>query len=199
MAPEVATQPTTQAHSRPTPTRVGRPPLPVGLVSDAEAAAVAAAAVPPQPRTTLVLRNVPPRLTTQLLVETVCFKADFAVVVRNPQKGCASCGFAFVNFCDGTSAEQCLNDWQGRESLVGQKCHGKLHIEWAVFQGFEACFFKHYGTHKSLHDQRLWAWVAPDRRQYEASFFLRRRRARASSPGDKAAVKLASMRGSVEQ
>ena len=127
MAPEVATQPTTQAHSRPTPTRVGRPPLPVGLVSDAEAAAAAAAAVPPQPRTTLVLRNVPPRLTTQLLVETVCFKADFAVVVRNPQKGCASCGFAFVNFCDGTSAEQCLNDWQGRESLVGQKCNGKLH------------------------------------------------------------------------
>ena len=137
MAPEVATQPTTQAHSRPTPTRVGRPPLPVGLVSDAEAAA--AAAVPPQPRTTLVLRNVPPRLTTQLLVETVCFKADFAVVVRNPQKGCASCGFAFVNFCDGTSAEQCLNDWQGRESLVGPSSRGSRRASSSTTALTKAC------------------------------------------------------------
>jgi hypothetical protein len=161
------------------PTLVGRPPLPMGVVA---AEQVAAAAAPLQPCTTLVLRNLPPHLDTWLLSQMVGdeFEADFAVVVRDPQTGGASCGFAFVNFCDGASAAQCLHDWHGREYLAGQRCQGKLHIAWAVFQGFEACFFKHYSTHKNLHDRRLLAWVAPARRHYEASFLFERRRARAA-------------------
>lgn len=124
-----------------------------------------------QPKTTVMLRNVPREITKALLLDELRLAGgmdgavDFLhVCVDFKDKACT--GDAYINFLDPSKAREFVYDWQGRSEMCGFACsrgrkRTQLNVAFARKQGFDLCVIENYRKH--IKDVRLKAWVPPDR------------------------------------
>jgi len=135
-------------------------------------AAPASSADADQLKTTLMLRNLGAKVTTEVLVEELMLfgmegRVDFVHAWRHfDTKACK--GYAYVNFFDPADARALQEMWHGREELGGIPCrrrgsHGGrpiLHVEFAHKQGFESCVLE--SRRRGMRDPiNAMGWVHP--------------------------------------
>ena len=142
----------------------------VAAAESLPAPGAAALAVAAEPKTTLMLRNLGAKVTTELVVEQLRLcgmggRVDLVQVWVDFQTHLCT-GIAYLNFSDPADARVLKELWQGREELGGIPCERNrqrhtLSVAFAHKQGFDCCVLQ--SRRKGMKDPTVMGWIHPSK------------------------------------
>ena len=134
-------------------------------------------------KTTLVLRNLPPRCSKQVLAQALLpWFPDLVIVI--PDFVASPSGrvpdYAFANFIHSDCARACLRALDGIRYLAGIVCWPPLSVTFSRMQGFDLCI-AHCLQRRGMTTMLPWIAPGPSRDACRSNLFRKRTPARCSS------------------